>query len=165
LVLDDSTEAVMSVSSGWPISIDICCRAAEAALFDSEVRSRVMRSLTVAPSVEDSDGSMSDLRSRRKARCRVWEAADDAYPWIKHTLASYTPIFDVHNGCLCSFAYHSFPKALLDQDLFKTVHAIIFLSNMDLGQVYVTAAHTDSVVRTFVFKEVRDEPGVYTFQS
>jgi hypothetical protein len=39
-------------------------------------------------------------------------------------------MFDVHNGCLCSFAYHSFPKALLDQDLFKTVHAIIFLLNM-----------------------------------
>ena len=35
---------------------------------------------------------------------------------------------------------------------------------MDLGQVYVTAAHTDSVIPTFVLKEVRDEPGVYAFQ-
>jgi hypothetical protein len=75
----------------------------------------------------------------------------------------YTPMFEIHNGCLCSFAHHSFPQALLDQDLFKTVHAIILLSNMDLGQAYVAAAHTDSVIPTFVLKEVRDEPGVYAF--
>jgi hypothetical protein len=29
----------------------------------------------------------------------------------------------------------------------------------------VTAAHTDSVIPTFVLKEVRDEPDVYAFQS
>jgi hypothetical protein len=113
--------------------------------------------LTVASSVEDSDGAMSDSRSGRKAIFAPFgKAADDAYPWIKHTLALYTPVFEIHNGCLYSFAHRSFPKALLDQDLFKTVQAIIFLSNMYIGQLYVTAAHTDSVIPTFVFKEVRN---------
>lgn len=106
--------------------------------------------------------SLSSLTEHRDPRAVL--APDDAYPWNKHTLASYTPVFDVHNGCLCSFAYHSSIKALLNRDLFKTVHVIIFLSNMDLGQVHVTAAHTDSVIPTFVLKEVRDEPGVYAFQ-
>jgi hypothetical protein len=91
--------------------------------------------MTVAPSFEDSDVAMSDSRSRRKARWRVRKATDDAYPWIKHTPALYTPVLEIHNGCLCSLAHHSVPKALLNQDLFETIHAILFLTNMDSRQM------------------------------
>lgn len=121
------------------------------------------------------------------------KTADISYRWIQRTLASHHHGQFEINGCaqpayvfpaarspcadtsflsdrLMSRRHHSFPKSLLEGDLFETLHAIMFSAHPELGQSYADAAaaaegHIPPASIEACLEEPTDRPGLYGFNT